>query len=270
MDEDGYAHFSAIENLARRSGVSLEEANTAVDAFLSPDPNSGDPSNEGRRIERVPGGFIILNSPKYRAIYNKVIEREQTRHRVKRHRESKREPLPTVTLPLHPVTDPLPPLPISPSASASASATTETEANKKKGPLARAVVGVADWRSEIPESLRTEAFERTWFSWLEDLKLRKKVPTPKARVLQLGKCDKMGPEKAVAAIELSIERGWRSIFDGENNYGNNQSNSGNHSQGARTTPSEDRNRFIAGAGNGEFEATLRARGLDRPPENKPS
>jgi hypothetical protein len=87
MDEDGYAHFSALENLAQRARVSLEEAKAAVECFEAPDPNSGDPDHEGRRIERVPGGFMILNAEKHRDTLNRVVAKEQNRLRVKRFRE---------------------------------------------------------------------------------------------------------------------------------------------------------------------------------------
>lgn len=82
MDDTGYAHFSAIENLANRARVTNEEAEAAVKCFLSPDPNSADPEFKGRRVERVPGGFQILNAQKYRAIMNREIQREKTRQRV--------------------------------------------------------------------------------------------------------------------------------------------------------------------------------------------
>ena len=82
MDETGYAHFSAIENLANRARVTNEEAEVAVRCFLAPDPNSGDPQFKGRRVERVPGGFQILNASKYRSIMNREIQREKTRQRV--------------------------------------------------------------------------------------------------------------------------------------------------------------------------------------------
>lgn len=82
MDETGYAHFSAIENLAARARVTVPEAEKAVKCFIEPDPNSGDPEFKGRRIERVPGGFVVLNSQKYRSIMNREIQREKTRQRV--------------------------------------------------------------------------------------------------------------------------------------------------------------------------------------------
>ena len=89
MDEDGYAHFSAIENLANRARVTIDEATAAVDCFLAPDKNSSNPANGGRRIERVPGGYLILNAAEHRKTYKRIIEREQVRARVQRHRAKK-------------------------------------------------------------------------------------------------------------------------------------------------------------------------------------
>lgn len=104
MDEDGYAHFSAIENLAARARVSVKDTQKAIDCFLSPDPNSSNPENEGRRIERVPGGFFILNAPEHRKMLNREIQREQVRLRVARHREKQGGNKSTVTRPLQKVT----------------------------------------------------------------------------------------------------------------------------------------------------------------------
>ncbi len=89
MDEDSYCHYSCIENLARRAGVTEEEADTAIQIFINPDRRSGDPEFEGRRIECVPGGYLILNGQKYRDIYNRSRDRELTRLRVQKHRSKK-------------------------------------------------------------------------------------------------------------------------------------------------------------------------------------
>ena len=90
MDQDGYAHFSAIENLALRARVTTEEARVAVDCFLNPDPNSEDQEHEGRRVERIPGGFIVLNAAKYRELVTSAVNREKVRERVKKHRAKHR------------------------------------------------------------------------------------------------------------------------------------------------------------------------------------
>lgn len=89
MDQDGYAHFSAIGNLAARARVTDAEAQAAVDCFLSADPNSEDQEFEGRRIERIPGGFIVLNAKKYRELVTSAVNRERIRLRVQKSREKK-------------------------------------------------------------------------------------------------------------------------------------------------------------------------------------
>lgn len=89
MDEHGFVQFASIPNLAHRAILSIPETEEAVKVLESPDPNSSDPDNEGRRIERVPGGWMILNSAKYRVMVNRVVIQEQTRERVRRHREKK-------------------------------------------------------------------------------------------------------------------------------------------------------------------------------------
>lgn len=89
MDEDGMCHFASVENLARRAVVDVDKAKEAVRVLESPDSNSCDPDHEGRRIERVPGGWLVLNSKKYKELVTRVVAREQTRQRVARYRDKK-------------------------------------------------------------------------------------------------------------------------------------------------------------------------------------
>jgi hypothetical protein len=85
MDEDGFVQLSAIGNLAGRARVSIEDATKAVQCLESTD-SSGDQEFEGRRIERVPGGWVILNARKYRDMVTRAVSRESNRVRVARHR----------------------------------------------------------------------------------------------------------------------------------------------------------------------------------------
>lgn len=89
MDEQGFAQFASVANLAHRARVTLEEAEAAVHCLESPDPNSSDPDNEGRRIERVHGGWVVLNSGKYRDLVTRAVAQEKTRQRVARFRAKK-------------------------------------------------------------------------------------------------------------------------------------------------------------------------------------
>lgn len=91
MDQDGNAMFACPENLALRARVSLKHCEAALKAFEGPDPKSGDPENDGMRIERIPGGWHVLNAHKYRAIVTKTISREQTRIRTSAWRQRRRD-----------------------------------------------------------------------------------------------------------------------------------------------------------------------------------
>jgi hypothetical protein len=68
MDSDGFCSFASIENLSRRSRVKPSLAAKAIAILEAPDKNSTTPDDDGRRIERVQGGWIVLNCRKYRDI----------------------------------------------------------------------------------------------------------------------------------------------------------------------------------------------------------
>lgn len=87
MDEDGFCSFAAVGNIAGRARVTVEEAKIALEILAAPDPESSDPENEGRRLERVSGGWIVLNASKYRDIVSRANAQEKTRERVRRYRE---------------------------------------------------------------------------------------------------------------------------------------------------------------------------------------
>lgn len=90
MDEVGFVQFAAVGNVANRARVTLDEAQEAIKALEGPDDESGDPDNDGRRIERVPGGWMVLNAQKHRDLVTRAIKQEQTRERVAKHRALKR------------------------------------------------------------------------------------------------------------------------------------------------------------------------------------
>jgi hypothetical protein len=89
MDEDGMCQFASVVNLARRAIVTTEEAGAALKVLESPDPHSSDPENDGRRIERVPGGWIVLNAVKYKSIVSGSESRRLARERAQRYRDKK-------------------------------------------------------------------------------------------------------------------------------------------------------------------------------------
>ena len=89
MDENGFAHFSAVQNLANRAYLPLKVTEKAVKILESPDPNSADKEFDGRRIERVPGGWMVLNARKYHDLTTRAIAKEKLRQRVAKHRLKK-------------------------------------------------------------------------------------------------------------------------------------------------------------------------------------
>ncbi len=91
MDEDGFVAMAAPLNLARRANVDLDKCEHAIAVLEAPDPNSSDPDNEGRRVERVPGGWIVLNAQKYREAVTRQVDRENGRRRAQKFRDAKRK-----------------------------------------------------------------------------------------------------------------------------------------------------------------------------------
>lgn len=87
-DRDGWIAAS-VPGLAKRAGVTRDECEAALSAFLGPDPDSRSQEYEGRRIAKVDGGWSLLNYAKYRALLNKDDIREKTARRVKAFRERK-------------------------------------------------------------------------------------------------------------------------------------------------------------------------------------
>lgn len=89
MDEDGFVALSSVGNVAARARVTMEEAQAAVLALEGPDTSEPNQDFEGRRVERVPYGWMVLNAAKYRDIIKRETVKEQTRMRVAKHREKK-------------------------------------------------------------------------------------------------------------------------------------------------------------------------------------
>lgn len=89
MDEEGFASFSSIENLAYRARVSEEQAKEAVERLEAADPKTPEDEFQGRRVERVPGGWMILKAPYYRDLVSRERAKECTRERVARFRAKK-------------------------------------------------------------------------------------------------------------------------------------------------------------------------------------
>lgn len=87
MDEDGVVHFATPKNVAAIAQVTEEEALRAVAILEAPDANSANPEHEGRRVQRIPGGWLVLNAGVYKRLATRDQAREGTRARVARYRD---------------------------------------------------------------------------------------------------------------------------------------------------------------------------------------
>lgn len=88
-DRDGVV-LASVPGLAHRAGVSREECQAALETFSKPDPDSRSQEFEGRRIERVDGGWRLLNHSKYREMMSLEERREYQRQAQARYRQKKK------------------------------------------------------------------------------------------------------------------------------------------------------------------------------------
>lgn len=87
-DRDGVVDAS-VPGLADAAGVSISECEQALALFQAPDPYSRTPDHEGRRVEKVDGGWRLLNHHKYQQKLGLEERREKDRLRQQRHRASR-------------------------------------------------------------------------------------------------------------------------------------------------------------------------------------
>lgn len=86
--------FASRSGLARRAVITDEQFERALAILEGPDAESSDltrnPENNGRRIERAEGGWLVLNYSYYRDLQDADERRHNNRERQRRHREKSR------------------------------------------------------------------------------------------------------------------------------------------------------------------------------------
>lgn len=85
-DRDGIV-WASVPGLANRAGVSRAECDEALEMFLSPDPDSRTPDEEGRRIRKIDGGWELINHSKHRDRMNAEDRKERDAARKAKKRE---------------------------------------------------------------------------------------------------------------------------------------------------------------------------------------
>ena len=81
---------ASIPGLARLAGVPIPDCEEALAKFISPDPYSRTPDDEGRRIEKIEGGWSLLNHAKYREMASRDDSKAANTERQRRHREKEK------------------------------------------------------------------------------------------------------------------------------------------------------------------------------------
>ena len=181
-DATGFVR-AAASAIAREAGISAEVARRSLDLFQGPDDESRTPDNQGKRIERVDGGYRVLNYEKYR-------ERDYTAAiRQKRFREKhKNNGVTSVTkrVTSRRVTH--------------AEADAEAEATKKEGANGSRPQSVEDWLKELEADKTYQGIDvrREYGKMLNWCKLRSKKPTQRRFVNWLNNAEKTLPAQHAA------------------------------------------------------------------------
>lgn len=90
MDENGFCKFGGIQALARRANKTPDATAACIHILESPDKYDPEQEYEGRRIEKVPGGWVVLNAVKYRDMATRAIALEKNRQRVQKFRAAQK------------------------------------------------------------------------------------------------------------------------------------------------------------------------------------
>lgn len=91
-DEDGLVEVATVKGLANIVELSEEDTRAGLAILEAPDPTSSDIANEGCRLTRVPGGWLVNESAEFYAICKRERQKEATRPRVARWRAKRLAP----------------------------------------------------------------------------------------------------------------------------------------------------------------------------------
>jgi hypothetical protein len=209
---------STIPGLARIACVPIEKARAAIDKFMSPDPDSRTPDNEGRRLAKIDGGWLLLNHELYRLKCSKDDKRNQAAIRQNRKRDKEKQLEAACHAASRSVTH------VSRSVTLChdevtqerdiAEAEAEAENKQKDTSVKKPTTEKFDARSlSLPGVLSSPEFSACWVDWIQHRNEIKKRLTRKSAEMQLAALAEMGPTRAIAAIKHSIASGWTGVFE---------------------------------------------------------
>lgn len=193
VDRNGEVHAS-IPGLASRAKVTLSECECALVSFKSPDPYSRTKDNEGKRIEDIDGGWLLLNHSKYRALLSAEERREYNRRKQAECRAKQKPGVIDVSLTVNHnqqcqhITE------------AEAEAEAETKIRKKK-------------EESLPLPFDSLQFKEAWSAWMEYRKEIKKTLKPTSIRALFAQFAKWGESDSIHSINESIKNGWQGVFE---------------------------------------------------------
>lgn len=133
-DRDGFVQ-GVERSIQRDAAVTTEQCARALDILSTPDPTSQTPDHDGRRIEKVQGGWLVLNYAKYRELRTQEQVREANKKRRQRLNKKAADAEGGDVSPMSPAIPPIA------SASAFGSVVSSTLAEKFDGPEKTAYLG---------------------------------------------------------------------------------------------------------------------------------
>lgn len=91
LKDQNHVCHATVPALAKICDITPEECERYLEQFQQPDKYSRSQEHEGRRIQRVEGGYLVLNAELYQWKGNTEGRRDYIRQKVREHRERKRE-----------------------------------------------------------------------------------------------------------------------------------------------------------------------------------
>lgn len=176
---------AAKPGLAKLANLSIAEIEIALESLEGPDPHSKNPDNDGRRILKVPGGWMLLNYEGYRNRQSDDERREYMRDYMRKYRKGRKQ---------------------------SVNCGKPPDANSKESPSASASPYSSNEKGEAENlPFTSERFRKAWADWQDHREEIKKPLKPTQAEKQLKMLSELGEDRAVAMIEYTITKGWQGL-----------------------------------------------------------
>lgn len=88
LKDDRHEVMASVPGLAKASSITREQCEEGLKLLSSPDPDSRSQEHEGRRIDKIKGGWVILNGENYREKRGEAERREYKKNWMAKKRAS--------------------------------------------------------------------------------------------------------------------------------------------------------------------------------------